>query len=110
MSSTDEKRIRRFYRQHLVPAAEQLRARGVSFFPLGPEPGQGTWYASAPTDEPEFTEVEADQCERELRESWEAQGLPELAALAVRLMELAGELEMDEEQSAEVSPFVYVMY
>jgi hypothetical protein len=39
-----------------------------------------------------------------------ARGLPELAALAGSLMALADELEIHQEQSEELSPFVYVMY
>ena len=110
MSSTDETKIRDFYREHLVPAADRLRERGVSFFALGPDPDEVTWYVPGPADEPEFTEVEDDTCEEQLREAWRAEGLAELEALARPLMQLARELELDEEQSAELSPFVYVMY
>lgn len=110
MSSTDEKGVRRFYREHLLPAAERLRTRGVSFFPLAPDDAEETWYQPPPADVPEFVEVEPEQCEARLRQAWQAQGLPELAALAGPLMALARDLEMDEEQSADVSPFVYVMY
>ena len=110
MSSTDEKRLRRFYRDHLVPVAERLRARGVSLFPVGPEPEADTWYRPGPSGEAEFVEIEIDDCERLIRELWEARGLPEIAELAGPLMELSRELEQTEEQSSEVSPFVYVMY
>ena len=110
MSSTDERRLRRFFQDELVRAARELRQRGVSFFPLRAEPEQPTWYVPGPVGEPEFVEFEAEDCERRLRDYWQAQGLPELARLAGPLLELAHSLELDEEQSADVSPFVYVMY
>lgn len=109
MSLTDDLRLRRFFRKRLAPVAEKLRARGVSFFPLGPEPEADTWYKGPPT-EPKFTSLNVDECEAALCELWRAQGLPELAELAGELMNLAEHLEVHEEESADVSPFVYVMY
>lgn len=109
MSSTDALRLQRFFRKRLVPAAEKLRARGVSFFPLGPESEAETWYEGPPR-EPKFTTLAVDECEAALRELWQQKDLPELAALAGELMNLAKHLEVQEEESADVSPFVYVMY
>ena len=109
MSSTDELRLRRFFRKRLLGAAEKLRARGVSFFPLGPEPEAETWYHGPPA-EPKFTSLNVEECEAALRELWQGQDLPELADLAGEMMNLAQHLEVQEEESADVSPFVYVMY
>jgi len=109
MNSTDERQLRRFFRAKLIPAIEQLRARGVEFFPLGPEPELDTWYQGPPT-ETRFTTLDVDECEAAIRELWESQDLPELAGLAGELMRLAEALEVREEQDADVSPFVYVMY
>lgn len=109
MNSIDDFRLRRFFRKRLVPVAEKLRARGFSFFPLGPEPEAETWYEGPPT-EPKFTSLNVDECEAALRELWRSQDLPELAELADELMKLAEHLEIHEEESADVSPFVYVMY
>ena len=109
MSPTDEQRLRRFFARKLVPAAQALQGRDVRFFPLGPDPAE-SWYEDAPVGEPEFVEIEVEDCERMLREMWERDGTPELAALAADLMTLAREIEFDEEQSADVSPFMYVIY
>ena len=109
MSSTDDARLRRFFRKRLAPAAEKLRGRGVSFFPLGPELEADTWYTGPPT-EPKFTSLKVDECEAALRELWQRQDLPELAELAGELMNLAKHLEVQEEESEDISPFVYVMY
>jgi hypothetical protein len=110
MSSTDEAKLRRFYRDELCAAADALSARGVRFFPLGPEPERETWYERVPPGLPELISFEPDEAERLVREQWEREGLPELARLARRLFALAHGLELSEEQSADVSPFVYVMY
>jgi len=109
MRSTDANRLRRFFRKRLVPAAEALRARGVSFFPLGPEPEPDSWYTGPPT-EPKFTSLNVDECEAALHELWQGQDLPELAELASEMMNLAKHLEVQEEESEDISPFVYVMY
>jgi 5'-deoxynucleotidase YfbR-like HD superfamily hydrolase len=109
MSSTDDAKLRRFHRDELCSAARALAQRGVQLFPLGFDE-RPSWYEKADPAEPEFIAFEADALERTLREHWEKQGLPELVRLAPKLAELARELELSEEQSADVSPFVYVMY
>ena len=109
MSPTDEQRLCRFFARKLVPAAQTLQGRDVRFFPLGPDAAE-SWYEDGPAGEPEFVEIEVEDCERMLREMWERDGMPELAALAADLMKLAREIELDEEQSDDVSPFMYVIY
>ena len=109
MSSTDEDKLRTFFREKLVPAAMKLRERGVDLFPTGPDPDAESWWEPGPTEE-EFVELSPEQVEAALAARWLAADLPELAALAGPLMELARELEITEEPSSEVSPFVYVMY
>jgi len=110
MSSTDSRKLRRWFAKALVPVAKQLRARGVSFFVLAPCPEADSWYEDGVGREPDFAEVEAQDCEHLLREMWEQQGLPELAALAADLMALARDLQTEDEQAADVSPSLYVMY
>src|SRR5262245_7117208 len=109
MNSTDERAVRRFFHKRFVTAAEALRARGARFFPLGPEPDRDSWY-EGPPQEADFITLSESEVERALRERWEAQGLPELAALAGPLLALATSLEVHEEQTPDISPFVYVMY
>lgn len=107
MSSTDDDdaRARRFFGEHLLPAAAKLRERGVHFFPLGPDDAE-SWFETPP--EGDF--VEFGDLEAALRQLWQAQGLPELEALAQPLAKLADELEIREQDASEISPFVYVMY
>ncbi len=111
MSSTENPRLDRFFDKRLVPIADRLRARGVHFFPFGPDPAAESFYVSVDASDPEFIELDGpDACERALRELWERQQIPELAALAAPLIDLARRLEIREEESGEISPFVYVMY
>ena len=110
MKSTDEKILRCFFAENLVPAAEALRARGVRFFPLGPEAETETWYVPVPEGEPDFFEIDEAALAEILHERWEAECFPELAALAMSLLELSGQLEVTEENMPDISPFVYVMY
>jgi len=107
MSSTDDAaRVRRFYEEHIAPAAARLAARGGSFFPLGPTPEPSWWVL--PHEGAEFYRLENAQLEAALRERW--RDVPELAALAPHLVELARSLEVQSEDDGEISPFVYVMY
>ncbi len=110
MSSTkNEKELRRFFEKKLVPAAEKLRARGVELFPTAADDAE-SWYVPGPIGEPEFFEFEPGDVERTLREMWERDGLPELAKLAPDLAKLTRRLEFTEEESEDVSPFVYAMW
>lgn len=111
MSSTEDARLSKFFDRHLVPLAERLRARGRLPFPLGPDEQSASYYVAPEPGEPGFLELDdPEACERALRALWERRGLPELAALSRPLLELARRLEIREDESGEVSPFVYVMY
>lgn|SRR5262245_49379545 len=107
MSSTRRAgRLRRLFAERIAPAAERLRARGVSFFPLGPTVEE-SWY-TAPVPGAEFRTLESDELAAALEAQWH--DVPELAELAPRLLALASALEPAAEEDGEVSPFVYVMY
>ncbi len=110
MNSTDERKLRRFFTKKLVPVAEKLRGRGVRLLSVAPHHKAESWYEDGTHGEPDFAEIDPADCARMLRDMWERQDLPELAALAADLMRLAREIEFDEEQAADVSPFLYVMY
>jgi hypothetical protein len=105
-----DRELRRFWAERMVPAAGELRRRGVRFFETGPRPHAGTYFIPhAPAASP-FTEIEPERPAELLREMWSAEGLPELAALAGPLAALGPVLKPGEEESAEISPFVYVMF
>jgi hypothetical protein len=108
VSPVDRELLRRFYFERLVPAADSLKRRGAVFFPLGPD-SAASWYENAP-EYPELTEIESDSFGLDLKEIWEKKGFAELADLALAIGDLAKELEIAEDQSEDVSPFVYVMF
>jgi hypothetical protein len=111
MSSTDEPRARleAFFGEHLVPAAASLRARGVEFFPLGADADAPTYWRRRDDAGDYLDAVDPASTAARLREMWAEH--PELVALVDPLLELAGALARPaDEQSPDVSPFIYAMY
>lgn len=106
--SSIEDRLRAFFAERLVPAAERARARGVSYFPPGPD-DEESWYESPP-ETPAIMEIDDGQFGAKLKQMWQDQGHPELADLAEAFEELARELELKDDQTEDVSPFMYVMF
>lgn len=118
MSSTDvearKRRARGFFDQHLLPAARQPGT--AAYFPLGPDAAATTYYiaretrAMQPADFEAHTFSDAAGFARSLAGRWRAEGDPALPALEKPLAELAAALKLDEEQTAEVSELIYVMF
>jgi hypothetical protein len=111
MSSTDESRARleAFFAERLVPAAESLRARGVQFFPLGADAEAPTYWHRRDDAGDYLDSVDPAATAERLRAMWAEH--PELVALVDPLLELASTLARPaDEQSPEVSPFIYAMY
>jgi hypothetical protein len=102
--------LKDFWAKHMLPAADALRKRGVTFFATGPDPrAQTYWHEHAATSNP-FYEIDPARAEAELRDMWQKQGYPELANLAGPLAKLAPKLEPKKEDAGDVSPFIYVMF
>ncbi len=114
MSSTEDdvgrkRRLEKFYDRHLASLAERLAARGAELIPGGPDEAE-SWYEPPPERMGDLAEFEFENCAEIMRGWWSAGEFPELAELAGPLAELAVEMEVGEEESDDVSPFVYVMY
>lgn len=111
-TDSEQKRLRDFYRMELVPVADKLRQRGVGLLALSidDEGKADSWYEAPPSDVAEFIEFEPEAIAETMAAHWNTRGLPELAALAEKFAELAQLLEVDEEHSTDVSPFIYVMW
>lgn len=138
MSSTEQERLlgelRAFFDTRLLSLAGSGRSDtdtgtdtdtatgspGRGYFPLRPTAGQDSYYVrrDARAADPAAGMGEIDYHDEAslaaaLRALWERQGNDELAALAGELAALAwrcGEAERGQEQQAEVSPFIYVMF
>jgi hypothetical protein len=107
MSSTDEAKARRFWKEHLAPAADRLKARGAG--PLDVS-GVGSSWQPPHDDVPELSELTLEGLGEELRARFEAADLAELAEIVPELMKLAREMEPSTKDDGEVDPFVYVMH
>jgi hypothetical protein len=105
-----------FFREVLVPVALKERESGREFFALRPDASVESYYVEPTKREMRPEDFELRACEsveefvRELAALWASEGREELAAMAPRLAALAREVREDEEQSDDVSPFMYVMF
>lgn len=105
-----------FFREVLAPAALRERESGREFFALRPDASAESYYVEPTKREmkPEDFELRAgesvEEFVRELAALWSSEGREELASMAPRLAALAAEVREDEEQTDDVSPFMYVMF
>lgn len=95
----------------LLPAAEALAAR---VGPLLAEPdaaAESYWKPRKATKaaKKDFV-IDLTNPARAMAEFWEGRGEPELAQVAQDVADLARDVRTSEEQDAEVSPFIYVMF
>ena len=107
---TDDERdreLRRFFHDRIVPAAEAMRERGVSFFALAPDRTVASYWNARPSGESYIFTVE-DDLAGQLHEMWRDH--PELLALGSDLAALARTLGERREESADVSSFIYAMF
>jgi hypothetical protein len=107
---------RRFFDEQLMPAAKRMRAGRGDLFPTGREDGPGSYYTPRSRTRMDRADFELerlgspDDLEPALRGFWDGRGFPELAGLAPGLTDVARALHETEEQTEEVSPFIYVMF
>ncbi|HKG14197.1 MAG TPA: hypothetical protein VKB12_12800 [Pyrinomonadaceae bacterium] len=105
-----------FFREVLVPLAQAGRESGREFFALRPDEAAESYYVEPTKSAMRPEDFELRACEsiqdfvRELAALWSSEGREDLAAMAPRLAALASELREDEEQTDDVSPFMYVMF
>ena len=100
----------------LLGAARELVKRKGPMFPAAFDAGAGTYYLprAKTTMRPEDFELDPCESATELRKAltrmWREAGEAEFARLAEPLSRLAKKLRKAEEQAAEVSPTMYVMF
>lgn len=105
-----------FFREVLIPVALRERATGREFFALRPDDEAESYYVEPTRSvmEPADFELRAaesvEEFVRELAALWSSEGREDLTAMAPRLAALASEVREDEEQTDDVSPFMYVMF
>jgi hypothetical protein len=102
-----ERELRRFFQERIVPAARALRERGVSFFPVEPDPAAASYWTARQSGEGYVFAVGEDVAS-ELHELWHEH--PELQALAGDLAAMTRTLAERRDESADVSSFIYAMF
>ena len=110
--TTAEAAAARLFDEVFVPLAEQLREHGVSPADVMARRTAESFYEPVPA----FTRADFDipagggseALRAALLRQWRNE--PELHALAEHVARLSGEIGVEREQSAEVSPFLYVMF
>lgn len=101
-----ETELERFFQERLVPAAEKLRERDVSFFALEPDRTAQSYWKARPHGEGYVFQI--GDLGGELHELW--RGYPELQALVNDLVAMTSTMAEQREQSADVSSFIYAMF
>lgn len=108
----------------VLPLSERMRASGVQAFPEAPDVQWLSYYvrrkhvANVPADFHEGSCGDADEFALRLKAQWLALGRTELAGHVARFAEVAALLRAEQNEggatagpgSAEVSPYVYVMF
>ena len=110
MNSTDktiEKKLAKFWRDRLAPAAKKLKSRGKEL--LDVETSGSSWKVPA-SDVPELSDLSPATLEEQLRTRFQVEGLEELADIIPELMKLADDIRPSGETDEEIDPFVYVMH
>ena len=102
-----ERALRQFFQDRIVPAAEALRARGISFFALEPDRATTSDWKARPRGEAYIFAI-GDDVAGELHTMWREH--PELQALADDLAAMTRALAERREESADVSSFIYAMF
>ena len=112
MSSNLIDDINDFWQAQIIPAAESLRARGVSFFT--PADAKSTWI-TVPEETPDLFIVERETLVADLEARWAAH--PELKALVAPLLILAestaaqiSDSDSNSDNNSDVSSSLYVMF
>ena len=130
MSSTNDTRaddlLAALFDDIVLPLSERMRASGVQAFPEAPDVQWLSYYvrrkhvANVPADFHEGSCADADEFALRLEEQWRALGRTELAGQVGRFAEVAAVLRAElkggsadgetDAGSADVSPYVYVMF
>ena len=111
-----ENDVKKFFSKEVLPLSKKMKTDGKVFFPTAFDANAPSYYIKRKKTTMTKADFEVAGLEsyesfgKAVEEMWRAQGEPELAALAPWLARLSKELYAAEEQSGEVSPFIYVMF
>lgn len=104
--SRNERQLRVFFREQLVPAAK--RCNYSTALPLQADPSIASYYRRRNEESQYVFELDTTNAAAHLTELWRDE--PELVSLIGPLLTLGESLAERSEPSAEISPFVYAMF
>lgn len=110
------KLIKTCFLEKIIPVSIDLHKKQINFFPLKPNLNSPTYYLERELTAMRPEDFEVPGCEnsealgKSLAELWISQGYKDLIPLAQTTAELAELLRETEEESEEISPFIYIMF
>ena len=111
-----EKQLRKLFKRDLMQIADFCQREGVQVLDPNPDPGMESYYITPAVEKMGKADFETggatdvDHLEAALRDLWSEERCLVFAVLAERVAKLARSVRATEEQSSELSQFVYVMY
>lgn len=99
-----------FYREHILPIAEQAEAEGLETFPLGPDVNENSYFIHRKTGESYVHQIDHTNLQTELSRLWENDVLSGMGKLPEPIIQLAEQLREKEVESDDISPFIYAMF
>ncbi len=111
-----DRRLKKFFRSELLGIAAQYRREGRELLAGNPDPDLSSYYIRRSQTKMSKQDFESGSCRhpgelaQALNELWSSQGYEELCKLAPQLAKLAESLKRSQQETDEISPFVYVMY
>src|SRR5688572_31764994 len=103
-------RLARFFRERILPIAENAAASGIEIFPLRPDRSYESYFVDRQPGESYIHTIDPDSMEAELSRLWSSNDALGMKDLAKPIVELAEELREKEPESDDVSPFIYAMF
>ena len=120
MNSTNKEysiQVEEFFLEVLVPLAKKLHSNKTPiFFRKKPDPAIDTYFMKRKKTTVTPEDFETGGCnspeglKKALVSLWTAEGHAELLTIADEITKLAGSAHYPDEQSSDVSPFIYVMF
>lgn len=108
--TTETERLSGFFRERLLPIADQARRDGVEIFPLGPESEADSYFLSRASGESYIHTIDRSDLAGELHKLWATDRLAGMDGLAGPIVELAESLRETDADPDDVSPFIYAMF
>lgn len=106
----DNRLLDNFFEEKIVPLAKAAEESGVEVLQLGLSKEADSYFIDRNDNGNYLHSIDSANTDTELAKLWANDPIPGLSEIASPLMELAEKLHENEEESGEVSPFVYAMF